>query len=140
MGIDLRQRIHLTYAAFAAGNIGVVENSFDEDVDFATNAPVDIFPYLARRRGRPAVVTSLITLREEFEVLKYEPVSITADTDAAAVIVLSRMKHRDRGQVLSTLLAHFLHFRNGRICDYRAFVDSLDVAGQWFGRSIELPR
>jgi ketosteroid isomerase-like protein len=138
--MDLHQRIHLTYAAFAAGNMGVVENAFDDNIEFATNAPVDIFPYLSRRKGRQAVVTSLIRLREEFEVLKYEPVSITAERDAAAVIVLSRMKHRDRGQMLSTLLAHFLHFKDGRITDFRAFVDSLDVAGQWLGRSIELPR
>jgi ketosteroid isomerase-like protein len=130
MAEDLRKRIHLIYAAFAAGNLGVVDDAFDDDVDFASHAPAEVFPYLGRCKGKRAVKASLISLHEEFEILKFDPVSIIAEHDDAALIVDAQVRHRETGRQLDVLLAHFLRFRDGRITEYRAFMDSLSAVKQ----------
>jgi ketosteroid isomerase-like protein len=133
---DVRQRIHLLYDAFASGKIGLVADAFHDDVEFVSHAPIELFPYLGRRRGKAAVVGGLIALREQFDIVRLEPLSIIAEDDDAALIVAANVVERDSGRRINVLLSHFLHFRGGLIIDYRAFMDSLNAVRQFFGREV----
>jgi ketosteroid isomerase-like protein len=48
----------------------------------------------------------------------------------AAVSVLVKVKERATGRTATFLGAHFLRFRNGKITNYCAIIDSLDAALQ----------
>jgi hypothetical protein len=52
MSISLKKRVYQIYEAFSAGRLDLLADVFDEKVDFITNAPTEVFPYLGRRVGR----------------------------------------------------------------------------------------
>ena len=49
MSIALKERIYAVYEAFSAGKFEQLSEMFDEQVDFESNAPIEVFPYLGRR-------------------------------------------------------------------------------------------
>jgi len=53
--------------------------------------------------------------------------------DAAAVIVFARFTHRRSGRSISTVIAHFLRFRQGLIVEWREFMDSFGAVRQLLG-------
>jgi len=59
MSISLKKRIYQIYEAFSAGRLDLLADAFDENVDFITNAPTEVFPYLGRRVGRAEVIRTL---------------------------------------------------------------------------------
>jgi hypothetical protein len=46
---------------------------FDERVDFSSNAPVDVFPYLGHRVGKVQVMKALEAVHDEFSAVEYLP-------------------------------------------------------------------
>jgi len=56
----------------------------------------------------------------------------------AAVIVMARMKQRATGRIIQTLFAQFVRFRDGRIVEFREFLDSFDAVEQVLGREIKI--
>lgn len=63
----LRKRLYGLYAAYAAGHIDEVLREFDDDVTITSYAPVDVFPYLGRKRGKAALAEALRTIRAEYD-------------------------------------------------------------------------
>ena len=59
MSIALKERIYAVYDAFSAGKFEALFEMFDERVDFESNAPIEVFPYLGRLIGRAAVMKAL---------------------------------------------------------------------------------
>jgi ketosteroid isomerase-like protein len=131
--------VHLIWSAFVAGNMAYVSDALDDNIDFTSCSPPGIFPSYGHRIGKKSVMEGLFALREEFEILRFVPVSIVAERDDAAVIAFGRFKHRGSGQVMEVMTSHFLHYRNGRIATYRAFMDTLDAARQLFQQEFRLP-
>jgi ketosteroid isomerase-like protein len=128
-----RSHVHEIYEAFAQGRIDSLANAFDENVDFLSHAPADLFPYLGRRRGRGEVLEALKLLHQHLEVLTFFPLSTLVADDAAALTVMVKIKRRDTGRSAEFLAAHFLRFRKRRIVQYCAIVDSLDAVQQMLG-------
>ena len=58
--------------------------------------------------------------------------------DDAAVIIFARFIQRRTGRSISTMIAHFLRFRNGRIVELREFMDSFHTVKQLLGRELDL--
>ena len=112
---------------------------FDEEVDFVTNAPTDVFPYLGRRRGRAAVLKTLADVYDEFSSLTFLPIWIILSDDNSAGVVLSiQATHRSTGRNLRFFAAHFLRFRDDRIVEYRSIMDSFDAVQQVLGHKLDL--
>jgi uncharacterized protein len=125
-----KNRLHEIYDDFARARLDKVEQIFDQNVDFISHAPIDVFPYLGRRRGRAAVLKALSDLHQQIEVLSFLPVTTLIDGEAAALTVFVHVRDRSSGRLANFLAAHFLRFRDDKIVEYRAIVDSLDLVQQ----------
>jgi ketosteroid isomerase-like protein len=134
----LRERLFALCEAYEAGRLDEVLESFADDVDFVSYAPVDVFPFLGRRRGRTEVAETMRAARKHYELLTYQPISVVASEDDAAAIVLVRLKQRATGRIIQLFVAVFVRFRDGRIVEFREFMDSFDAVQQVLGREIGL--
>jgi uncharacterized protein len=134
----LRQRIISLCAAYAKGNFEIVQSCIDEDVDFISYAPVEIFPCLGKQQGRDAVLSSLKTIHDHFVFLAYDPIFLLVQDEDAAVNVMARLKHRASGRIVRIIFAKFFRFREGRIVEFREFMDSFDAVEQVLGQHIRV--
>ena len=117
------------YEDFALARLDRIVQVLDEKIDFLSHAPIDIFPYLGRRRGRTEVLEALAEVHRHLEVLSW-PITTVVDDDQAALTVVVNIKQRASGKAATFLAAHFLRFRRDQIVEYRAIIDSLDAVRQ----------
>ncbi|MBW7971382.1 nuclear transport factor 2 family protein [Bradyrhizobium sp. BR 10289] len=126
-------RIRTVYEDFASGRLDRVSPLLDEDIDFLSHAPQDIFPYLGRRRGRREILNALSQVHEKLEVIAFWPITVVVDDDQAALTVVVNVRERATRKSATFLAAHFLRLREDRIVDYRAIIDSFDAVRQLAG-------
>jgi ketosteroid isomerase-like protein len=138
MPISLKKRIYQIYEAFSAGRLDLLADVFDENVDFITNAPSEVFPYLGRRMGRAEVIKALRSVHNEFEALSFLPIWMVTERDTAGVILSIHATQKATGRIIRFFAAHFLRFREDRILEYRAIMDSLEAVQQVLGREFDL--
>ena len=138
MSISLKERIYEIYRTFSAGHLDQVADMFDERVDFISNAPVDVFPYLGHRIGKVQVMKALEAVHDEFSTVEYLPLKIMIDGESAGVIVSIRLTQRTTRRLIRVFSAHFLQFKDNRIIEYRAFLDTLEAVQQVLGREFDL--
>lgn len=134
----LHSRLDTLYAAFRRGQIDFVLNSLHDDIEFISNAPIEIFPFLGHRRGKTAVAEAIKSAHEEFDIVSYEPVSALVESEQAAVMLFARGISRRTGRSVQLSVAHFLKFHNDKIVELREFMDSFSAAEQMLGRSLDL--
>ena len=135
----LRERLETLYSAFKLAKIDFLLNAFDPDIEFISYSPLEVFPFLGHQRGKAAMAEILRVGYEQFEFMTYEPVLMVCEgEDAAAVMVFARFTHHRTGRSISTMIAHFLRFRQGLIIELREFMDSFGAVSQLLGRPLDL--
>jgi ketosteroid isomerase-like protein len=140
VSISLKQRIYEIYENFSAGKLDLLADAFDDDVDFISNAPVEVFPYLGHRVGKAEVVKTLWSVHEEFAALNFLPIWMVIEDETAGVVLSVRATQRATGRVVHFFAAHFLRFRNQRIAEYRSIMDSFEAVQQVLGREFDLSK
>lgn len=135
---SLRQHIVDLYAAYAEGRFATVLDACDDDVDFLSYAPRDVFPYLGHRHGKSALAATFQAARMQYEYVTLQPLSVVIENDNAATILLTRQRQRTTGRVIQLFRAQFVRFRAGRVIRIRDFLDSFDAVQQVLGREIDL--
>lgn len=130
----LRERLNTLYAAVKLGQFDFVLNALDDDVEFISYSPIEIFPFLGHRRGKAAMAEALRAAHETFDFVTYEPISMVLESDNVAVQIFVRVVDRKTGRSLQLVLAEFLRFRQGKIVEIRQFMDSFRAAEQVLGR------
>lgn len=138
MSIVLKERIYAIYEAFSAGNFDMLSDMFDERVDFESNAPTEVFPYLGRLIGRTAVIKALQAAHGEFDSIAFVPLRIITDGHSAGVIVSIQLTQRTTKRTIRLFAAHFLRFQDNRIVEYRAFLDTFEAVQQVLGRELDV--
>jgi ketosteroid isomerase-like protein len=138
MSVSLTERIYEIYQKFSEGHLDEVADMFDQDVTFISNAPIDVFPYLGRRLGRMEVMKALERVHDEFSSISYVPLKIILEDQSAGVILSIRLTQRQTGRFVHVFAAHFLRFKDNRISEYRAFLDSFEAVQQVLGRELDV--
>lgn len=139
MSAELKGELHKLYAAFRDGNLNTTLGYFDDTAVFTSHAPVDVFPYLGRQVGKPAIAAMMSKVHSQFEHLIFDPIFMVVEKESAAVIIKVRLRQRSTGRIIHLLNAHFLQFHDGRICELREFMDTFDAVQQVLGRELEIP-
>jgi ketosteroid isomerase-like protein len=138
MSVLLKERIYKIYQTFSAGRFDELADLFDERVEFISNAPIEVFPYLGRRSGRAQVMEALRAVHEHFSSVEFMPLNIITDEESAGIIVSIRLTERATSRAIRLVAAHFLQFKDNRIVDYRAFLDTFEAVQQTLGREFDL--
>ena len=138
MSVTLKERIYEFYRTFSAGDLDTLADMFDERVDFISNAPIEVFPYLGHRTSRTQVMQALNIVHEQFASIEFIPLKIIIDDQSAGIIVSIRLTQRETGRLIRLFSAHFLRFKDNRIVEYRALLDTLEAVEQTLGREFDL--
>ena len=138
MPASLRTRVYEVYEAFSAGELDRLAGMFDDHIDFLSNAPIDVFPYLGRRIGKAEVIAAMRTVHEEFSALTFAPIWIVTDAETAGVMLSVTATRRSSGRLARFFAAHFLRFQEGLLVEYRSVLDSLEAVQQVLGRDFDL--
>jgi hypothetical protein len=138
-GESLKDRIYEIYQTFSKGQLAEVADMFDENVDFMSNAPLDVFPYLGRRVGKAQVMSALKAVHDQFSSVEFVPIKIVVDGESAGLMISIRLTQRHLGhRNIRLFAAHFIRLKNNRIVEYRAFLDTFEAVQQVLGREIDL--
>jgi ketosteroid isomerase-like protein len=137
MSEELRARIYDLYTAYRMGQIDFVLNAYDDEAELISYAPVEVFPYLGRQRGKAAIAATMKKVHAEFEILTYQPIFMVVENDSAGTIVMARLRQRSTDRIIQLLVAHFIRLRDGRIIEMREFMDSFDAVQQVLGHEID---
>ena len=135
--VDARTMMNKFYDAYARGDFDHISTLVDEGVDWMIYAPVMVFPFAGPRLGRAAVVQTLREIAQDYALESYQREIVVVEGDRAAVMADVRMQQRATGRILRFRVANFMRYKDGRLSEYREFINSFDVVEQALGR--ELP-
>ena len=123
-------RIREIYEDFAYGRLDQLSEVLDDEIDFISYAPPDVFPYLGRQRGRESVLSAFSAVHKKLEIIAFRPMTTVIDGDQAALTVIMKLLDRGTNRSAIYLASHFLKFRDGRIVEFCGIIDSLNAMRQ----------
>ena len=126
------------YDAYARRDFARVATFLHDDIDWIIYAPVTVFPFAGARRGRAAVLQAMDGIAEQYAIVSYTPEVIIVDGDRAAVMSDTAFRQRSTDRVLRFRIGNFHRFQDGKIIEFREFLNSFDVVEQALGHDIEV--
>ena len=135
---SIRPTVEAFYKASAERDIDCAMSFVADDVDWLVQGPVDIFAFLGQRRGKAAVLDGFSEIARKLDVTGYKVETLLVDGDRAAALIRLTSVVRATGKVMSIRTSQFSRFRDGKIIEMRAVLDSYDMVEQVLGRSIDL--
>ncbi len=127
--LNKRQAIELL-DVFYAGDIEAALSRCSDDIDFFSNAPVDILPHLGHHRGKDDVRRMWQTVHERYSSMRYELPFIVAEDDKVAMHIRAYFVKRLNERTVQFDLAVFLTLRDGKIVRIREIIDTFDLIQQ----------
>jgi ketosteroid isomerase-like protein len=124
--------------AFSRGDSERLAQRYDDDVDWLFYAPVSVFPFAGPRRGKKAAFQAIAEIYKAYKIERYEVEAVIADVDRASALADVTLVQRSTGRTVRSRVANFYRFRDGRVIEYRGFIDSFDAVEQALGRWIEV--
>jgi ketosteroid isomerase-like protein len=136
---EIRTLVRKSYAAYDNGDRDFIVDLFDDDIEWKYFSSPEALPFPNYLRGKPQVLMALKTIDDLFEIISNNLELVMVDGDRAAIICDQRSRQRATGRVIRSKVAAFHRYRDGRLFEYTAFADSLDIMQQSLGRLIDLP-
>ncbi len=122
--------------AFRKGDYARIAARYDDEVDWLVYGPQSVFPEIGRRRGKRAMFQALEALNAHYRFEHHVTEWLIAEGDRAASIADVTLVQRSSGRTIRCRIASFLRVRDGRVMEYRAFMDSFDAAEQVLGHEL----
>ena len=125
-----KRRVIELFEAFYAGDIEGALALCSDDVDFFSNAPVDILPHLGHHRGKDDVRQMWRTVHERYSSMRNEMPFVVAEDDRVAVHLRAFFVKRLNDRTVQFDVAVFLTLRDGKIVRIREIIDTFDLIQQ----------
>ena len=135
---DIRASVRDLYDAYGRRDFERVAALIHNDIDWVIYAPIAVFAFAGPRHGRAAVLAAMAEIAVHFSLEGYQPEIMIVDGERAALMSNVSYRQRSTGRVLRIRVAGFLRWREGRLIEYREFVDSFDAVEQALGRELQL--
>ena len=126
------------YSAYAGGDGEWMAALIADDVDFVIYGPVQVFPFAGHHKGKGAALEALGRIAQDYLLESYVPQVTVIDGDRAAVMSDVAFKQRASGRTLRFHIADFLRFRDGRLVEFREFMNTFDVVQQALNRLLPI--
>ncbi len=133
---DIQATMDALFAAYAQGDFERVTSLMDESIEWMIYAPVTIFPFAGPRRGRAAAVQTMREIAQDYAIESYRREFVTVEGERVAVVADVRMRQRATARILRFRVANFMRFTDGRLAEFREFINSFDVVEQALGREL----
>jgi len=126
----IRELVRRSYEVYDRGNRAFVLDLFDDEIEWVFHLPPGIIPIPTRVRGKAAVIAAMMKIDEVFDLIKNDLELILVDGDQAVVICNRTVRRRATGEIMTSKVAAFHRYREGRLVEYQAFTDGADVLHQ----------
>jgi uncharacterized protein len=128
---DLNKQIVMdVLAAFYAGDFERALASCSDDVDFFSNAPIDILPHLGHHHGKDDVRQMWKTVHERYASMRNETPFVAAEDDRVAVHLRAFFVKRLNNRTVQFDVAMFFTLADGKIVKIREIIDTFDLIQQ----------
>jgi ketosteroid isomerase-like protein len=135
---DTRAIVRELYDAYGRRDFKRVAALIHDDIDWVIYAPMSVFPFAGPRRGRAAVLAAMADIATSFALESYQPDVMIVDGARAALLSDVSYRQRATDRVLRLRIANFLRLQDGRLIEFREFIDSFDAVEQALGRELQL--
>ena len=125
-----RRRVLELLDAFSAADIERALTFCSDDVDFFSNAPVDILPHLGHHKGKDEVREMWKTVHKRYSSMRYELPFIAFEDDKVAVQLRAYFGKRRNGRIVQFDIAIFFALRDGTVVRIREIIDTFDLIEQ----------
>jgi ketosteroid isomerase-like protein len=126
------------YDAYGRRDFERVAALIHDDIDWVIYAPMSVFPFAGPRRGRAATLAAMADIATTFALESYKPEVMIVDGARAALMSEVSYRQRATNRVLRLRIANFLRLQDGRLIEFREFIDSFDAVEQARGRELQL--
>ena len=134
----IRPIVEEFYRAAAERDIARATALIDDDVDWLVQGPVDVFAFFGQRRGKAAVLDGYREVARRLDITGYEIEALLVEGDRAAALIRLTSIVRATGKVMTVRTSQFSRFRDGKMVEMRAVLDSYDMVEQTIGRVLDL--
>jgi ketosteroid isomerase-like protein len=135
---DTRTIVRELYDAYGRRDFERVAALIHDDIDWVIYAPMSVFPFAGPRRGRAAVLAAMADIATTFALESYKPEIMIVDGERAALLSDVSYRQRATNRILRLRIANFLRLQDGRLIEFREFIDSFDAVEQALGRELPL--
>jgi ketosteroid isomerase-like protein len=109
----------------------------DDAVKWSVTGPVDLLHFCGECNGKQAVIDAIVRrVPSLLRLTGMEIEEILVDGERAATFTRLSAIHADTGRTVSYRCAQFLRFRDGKLVEFHALIDSFDAAEQVLGHPI----
>jgi ketosteroid isomerase-like protein len=134
----IRPIVEAFYQASANRDVERVMSFIADDVDWLVQGPVDVFTFLGQRRGKAAVRDGYREVARRLEITGYQVEILLVDGDRAAALIRLTSVVRATSKIMSIRTSQFSRFRDGKLVEMRAVLDSYDMVEQVIGRPLDV--
>lgn len=134
----IRPIVEAFYEASAARDIERIASIIDDDVDWLVQGPVDVFTFLGQKRGKAAVLEGYREIARKLDVTGYEVEALLVEGDRAAALIRLSSIVVMTGKIMSVRTSQFSRFRNGKLVQMHAVLDTFDMVEQTIGRPLDV--
>ena len=107
-----------------------IDALIDDDVDWTIHGPVELFPFFGARHGKSAVLQVIRQIAAKVRVHRFDREQIMLGTDEASSLLHYSLTALDTNKPMRVRLAHFVRFKEGRLCSARIVIDSFELVEQ----------
>jgi uncharacterized protein len=131
-----RQRVLNLLEVYYAGDLEGALARCTDDVEFFSNAPIDILPHMGSHRGKAELRAMWEIIHQRYAEMRHDTPVILADGDKVAVLIRVFFRKRMNERMVQFDLAAFYTMRDGRIAQIREVMDTFDVVEQVLERDL----
>lgn len=132
-----RATVEAFYQAYTGRDLEKLTQLLADDVEWTVSGPIDVLPFCGTRRGKAAVVDFITRLVPEvYRVFTFERETTLIDGDRVAALNRLSARSTDDGRVITYRVAHFVRFRDAKVIENIAIIDSYNAAEQVLGHPL----
>ena len=125
-----RQRVLNFLDVFYSGDTEGALARCSDDIEFFSNAPIDILPHMGHHRGKDDVRRMWQTVHSRYSEMRYDLPIIVTEADKVAANIRVYFRKLTNGHVVQFDIAAFYVLRDNRITRIREIMDTFDLVQQ----------
>jgi uncharacterized protein len=126
-GEDRIKLIGSLYEAFGRGDMKVILDALDDNVEWGVETSTDVAPWYGVRHGKSGVGSFFEQFGTAMEVDEFTPLSLAANDDSVFALVRCRARARATNKAVAMNLHHYFRFDGDKIAYYRGTEDTAEM-------------
>lgn len=110
--------VETIYNSFVEGSLDPLASALDEETEWISTAPEDLFPHAGLHRGKAAILDQVMLIGKIYQTTSFLPRIFVEEAEQVAVYLDVGLVHRESGNEMFFDVAHFWTLRHGKIARY----------------------